>query len=229
MIEKMEVPHCIRKSCNGLVKPDIVFFGEALPESFHRNRSLPAKADLAIIMGTSLTVQPFASLPSFVREEIPRVLINYERVGGLGSRADDVLLLEDCDAGVRKFADALGWREELEREWARSNPNKGERKEQEEQEALPKTRQEKLDDEVEKLTKDIDNSLKLSEETSDRIKAELEKATSPSKSKSSSSSSSKPSDILTTPQTTTSTNSGLNHVFPHLSEDKPNKSEKPSL
>ncbi|KAK5254007.1 Sir2 histone deacetylase Hst2, partial [Exophiala xenobiotica] len=124
VVGKKEVPHCIKKTCNGLVKPDIVFFGEALPESFFSNRSLPAKADLAIIMGTSLTVQPFASLPSFVSEDTPRVLINLEKVGGLGSRPDDVLMLGDCDAGVRKFADALGWRDELEELWETTNPTK---------------------------------------------------------------------------------------------------------
>ncbi|OCT46441.1 NAD-dependent protein deacetylase hst2-1 [Cladophialophora carrionii] len=223
-VEKMEVPRCIRKTCNGLVKPDIVFFGEALPEAFHRNRSLPAKADLAIIMGTSLTVQPFASLPSFVKEETPRVLINFERVGGLGSRPDDVLLLQDCDEGVRKFADALGWREELEQEWARTNPRSVEKKRPE---ASAKSRQEKLDEEVEKLTKDIDTSLKLSGEASDRIRAEIETGTSPSSRPISTSFSTKPSNVLTTPQTTTSTSSStLNHVYPHLGEDKP---EKPSL
>ncbi|KIW62856.1 hypothetical protein PV04_09748 [Phialophora macrospora] len=222
-IQKMLVPRCIRKTCDGLVKPDIVFFGEALPEAFHRNRSLPAKADLAIIMGTSLTVQPFASLPTFVREETPRVLINFERVGGLGSRADDVLLLEDCDEGVRKFADALGWREELEQEWARTNPQRGEEKQPE---AAAKTRQEKLEDEVEKLTREIDASLKLSGEASDRIKAELEKDTASSSLPVPTSSATEPSDILTTPEITTSTSSTLNHVYPHLKEDKP---EKPSL
>ena len=47
----------------GLVKPDIVFFGESLPERFfqYMNRDF-SQADLLIVMGTSLTVQPFASL-----------------------------------------------------------------------------------------------------------------------------------------------------------------------
>ena len=222
MVEKMEVPKCVRKTCSGLVKPDIVFFGEALPEAFHRNRSLPAKADLAIVMGTSLTVQPFASLPSFVKEETPRLLLNFERVGGLGSRPDDVLLLEDCDTGVRKLADALGWREELESEWTKTNPEKAKTK----KEAVVKTRQEKLDDEVEKLTKDIDISLKISGAASERIKAELENAAS-SPSQPAVTSSSKPSDILTTPYTTISTDpSSLIHVYPHMKDEKP---EKPSL
>lgn len=156
-----EVPRCVEAACNGLVKPDIVFFGEPLPEAFHLNRTLPASADLAIIMGTSLSVQPFASLPSFVREEIPRVLINLERVGGLGSRADDVLLLGECDDGVRKLAEALGWLDELEALWRQANPSKTE---QEAQQLPPKTRDEKLEEEVDLLTRDIEKTLKLSKE-----------------------------------------------------------------
>lgn len=47
----------------GLVKPDIVFFGESLPARFFQYMPTDfSKADLLIVMGTSLTVQPFASL-----------------------------------------------------------------------------------------------------------------------------------------------------------------------
>lgn len=56
------IPKC--EECNeGVVKPDIVFFGEMLPERFHflADRDF-AQADLLIIMGSSLVVQPFASL-----------------------------------------------------------------------------------------------------------------------------------------------------------------------
>ncbi|KAK3044496.1 hypothetical protein LTS18_001140, partial [Coniosporium uncinatum] len=114
LVGEKKVPHCKAPQCNGLVKPDIVFFGEQLPDSFFRNRDVPYQADLAIIMGTSLTVQPFASLPMFVGEGVPRLLINKERVGGIGSRPDDVLFLDECDKGVRELAKACGWSEELE-------------------------------------------------------------------------------------------------------------------
>ena len=66
---------------------------------------------------TSLTVQPFASLPSLCEEGVPRLLINLQRVGGLGSRPDDVVLLEDCDSGVKKLADHLGWSQDLASLW----------------------------------------------------------------------------------------------------------------
>ena len=54
---------CKCNVCGGLVKPDIVFFGESLPETFFSRveSDFPA-ADLLIVMGTSLVVHPFASL-----------------------------------------------------------------------------------------------------------------------------------------------------------------------
>ena len=204
-----------------------MFFGEALPEAFHRNRSLPAKADLAIILGTSLSVQPFASLPSFVSEDIPRVLINLERVGGLGSRPDDVLLLGDCDDGVRKFADALGWRDELEAMWDKTDPDKDKPKPLE---GPPKTRQEKLDDEIDKLTKDIDSSLKLNKDNSERLRKDLEgkenEKVTPETVRQGKSS---PGTLNIPEKTTTGSDAGLKHVFPHLDEKDQKPAEKSSL
>ncbi|KAM0562933.1 hypothetical protein ACHAPJ_001774 [Fusarium lateritium] len=112
-----KVPHCDKEGCKGLVKPDIVFFGEALPKAFDNNTYQVAMADLVLVVGTSLSVYPFAALPGMAQEGKPRVLFNMERVGQLGSRSDDVIQLGDCDAGIRKFADELGWRDELERTW----------------------------------------------------------------------------------------------------------------
>jgi NAD-dependent histone deacetylase SIR2 len=135
------VPRCLDLSCNGLVKPEIVFFGEQLPAAFFENRSLPSQADLAIVMGTSLSVHPFASLPQFCEDGTPRLLINSEQVGEMGSRPDDVLMLEDCDTGVRKLAEACGWLEELEAVWAET-----ERPQESEAEKPKKSRDEILQD-----------------------------------------------------------------------------------
>lgn len=174
-VRKKDIPRC--KSCNGLVKPDIVFFGEALPAEFGANRFLPAESDLCIVMGTSLTVMPFAALPQAVREETPRLLINLERVGGMGSRRDDVLLLEDCDSGVRKLAEALGWLEELEEMWDATGAKFGvepRKKEEEEDNGKEKSKDEKLEAEIEKLTKDVDATLRLAETHEGRIRSDFE-------------------------------------------------------
>lgn len=116
-VEREEVPRCQDSKCNGLVKPDIVFFGEALPAEFRNNTFHAAMADLVLVIGTSLTVYPFASLPEMVSGSTPRVLFNMERVGRLGTRADDVLSLGPCDQGIRELASELGWEDELEELW----------------------------------------------------------------------------------------------------------------
>ncbi|KAF9485768.1 NAD-dependent deacetylase sirtuin-2 [Pholiota conissans] len=104
-------------SCGGYVKPDIVFFGEALPDNFIGAVPNLRYADLLIVMGTSLTVQPFASLADRVDYSCPRVLINLDLVGSFGSRSDDVVLLGKCDDVVKKISKELGWEDELIRLW----------------------------------------------------------------------------------------------------------------
>ncbi|KAJ3866762.1 class I sirtuins SIR2 family protein [Lentinula novae-zelandiae] len=116
--ERKAVPRCEKKGCKGLVKPDIVFFGESLPESFSRAPSIIRSADLLIVIGTSLTVHPFASLAKICPDSCHRVLINIDRVGDFGSRVDDVILLGKCDEIVRELCKELGWEEELMSLWA---------------------------------------------------------------------------------------------------------------
>jgi NAD-dependent deacetylase len=51
--------------CEGLVKPDVVLFGELLPaEAMAEAEGLAARADLMICVGSSLEVYPVAGLPS---------------------------------------------------------------------------------------------------------------------------------------------------------------------
>lgn len=49
------IPKC--STCGGVVKPDIVFFGEELPPHFLKYLTDFPLADLLIIMGTSLEVR----------------------------------------------------------------------------------------------------------------------------------------------------------------------------
>ena len=59
-VKKGEVPLCF--SCRGVIKPDITFYGEALPEkAFMEALEESSKADLIISLGSSLLVQPAAS------------------------------------------------------------------------------------------------------------------------------------------------------------------------
>jgi NAD-dependent SIR2 family protein deacetylase len=68
-LKKQEVLYC--EKCHGLVKPDIIFFGEALPAEFFASWKKVHEADLILVMGTSLKVMPFAMLPKIVSEDVP--------------------------------------------------------------------------------------------------------------------------------------------------------------
>ncbi|KAI9769175.1 MAG: Sir2 histone deacetylase Hst2 [Geoglossum umbratile] len=168
-IQNKDIPHCLVPQCNGLVKPDIIFFGEQLPQEFLRNVPLLPAADLCIVMGTSLSVHPFASLPSLCSEGVPRILINLEQVGGIGSRPNDVVMLGDCDAGVRKLAAALGWLEELEALWETVNP----KAEEVSKSRAPQSADEELEAQVDKLTREVDIALKISSEHTSKVQGQL--------------------------------------------------------
>lgn len=109
------VPEC--PTCTGVVKPDIVFFGEQLPPHFLKYLTDFPLADLLVVMGTSLEVEPFASLAGAVRPSVPRLLLNRDLVGPFlwQPRARDVALQGDLVEGVRTLVRLLGWGEELER------------------------------------------------------------------------------------------------------------------
>jgi NAD-dependent deacetylase len=56
-------------ACGGPVKPDVVLFGELLPErAMVRARSLAERADLMLCVGSSLAVYPVAGLPQLTLE-----------------------------------------------------------------------------------------------------------------------------------------------------------------
>ncbi|KAF3316165.1 Sir2 histone deacetylase Hst2 [Orbilia oligospora] len=177
LADPVEVPTCKdTPECNGLVKPDIVFFGEPLPAEFSSSMEQLDDVDLAIVMGTSLMVYPFAGLPTRVPHGPPRLLINNEKVGEIGSRRDDVIFLKACDEAVRVLCKEIGWLDELEELWAATEPeeSKAEKKEEEERwKSL--TLDQRLDEEVERLTKDVEESLKVSKDHKSWVEGQLTK------------------------------------------------------
>lgn len=71
-------PHC---GCGALLRPAVVWFGEALPSEVLRAASQAAvQAQVFLVIGTSALVQPAASLPLLARQNGARVVeINQER------------------------------------------------------------------------------------------------------------------------------------------------------
>lgn len=88
----------------GVMKPDIVFFGESLPDKFHSTIEMDKSAcDLLIVIGSSLKVRPVALIPSSINPTIPQILINREQ---LDHFVFDVELLGDSDGIINHLCHA---------------------------------------------------------------------------------------------------------------------------
>ncbi len=72
--EATEAPAC--EQCGGILKPEVVFFGEALPEhTLKKATELAGIADLFIVIGSSLVVYPAAYLPMYAKEGGAKLVI----------------------------------------------------------------------------------------------------------------------------------------------------------
>lgn len=71
-------PRC--PGCGGVLKPDVVLFGEPLdPADLDRARELARRADVFLAVGSSLTVEPAASLPGVAsRNGATLAVVNFD-------------------------------------------------------------------------------------------------------------------------------------------------------
>ncbi len=85
------VPKC--SACGGLIRPDVVWFGELLPiDAWERSVNACERADLFFCVGTSGIVYPAASLPGMARRSGAYVVeINPEHTA-LSATVDETLL-----------------------------------------------------------------------------------------------------------------------------------------
>ena len=101
-----ELPRC-PKCKTGLLRPGVVWFGEALPrgtmQSLHEFLNEPNKVDLILVIGTSAKVYPAAGYVNVARMKGARVaVVNMDRAdtpGGDGGLLKDDWFFEG-DAGV---------------------------------------------------------------------------------------------------------------------------------
>ncbi len=73
------VPCC--PQCGGVLKPDIVFFGEPIPsDALRRAFLLASEAQVVLVVGTSATVSPAAEVPVLARQSGAQLIeFNVER------------------------------------------------------------------------------------------------------------------------------------------------------
>jgi NAD-dependent deacetylase len=84
-------PRCF--ACGGAARPDVVLFGELLPEAvFERAEEAAARADLFFVIGTSAVVYPAASLPILAKQSGARVIEVNPELTDISFLADVTLL-----------------------------------------------------------------------------------------------------------------------------------------
>jgi NAD-dependent deacetylase len=65
-VSQEKIPHC---TCGGLIRPDIVWFGEMLPQDQYSASEKAAKdSDIIFVIGTSAVVYPAAYIPITAKE-----------------------------------------------------------------------------------------------------------------------------------------------------------------
>ena len=94
--------HC--ETCEGVFKPDVVFFGEAV-HGIDEAQELASSCDLMLVLGSSLTVYPAAILPQLCRGFV--AVVNQGKVA-LPSGSDRVHVREDLDTFFNAVAEAMG-------------------------------------------------------------------------------------------------------------------------
>jgi NAD-dependent deacetylase len=100
-----DVPVCTQ--CGGILKPDVVFFGEALPEQTLRMANdHAAHCDLLIVIGSSLVVYPAAYIPLYAKRAGARLVILNR--GETPYDADaDVVIRAEAGEGMSRILAAL--------------------------------------------------------------------------------------------------------------------------
>jgi len=98
-IRRRKVPHCTR--CGGLIRPDIVFFGDLIPpDALQKAQEWARQADVFVVLGSSLEVNPAASLALDAHRNGARLLIANRGPTRLDPIADERYELDLTDFAI---------------------------------------------------------------------------------------------------------------------------------
>jgi NAD-dependent deacetylase len=96
------IPRCL--SCNGILKPDVILFGEQLPQSaWYEAQRAARQCDLMVIAGSSLEVLPVARLPMQALDRGAHLIIINNTPTYLNVRAD-VVIMDDVATTLPEIA-----------------------------------------------------------------------------------------------------------------------------
>lgn len=105
VIERAEIPHCRR--CQGVMKPDVVLYGEVLPGAVLVEAEDEAmECDVMLVVGSSLEVYPARELPFMARRCGAQVIIVDRQPTEIDSQAA-VVVRDDVAVALPTIASRL--------------------------------------------------------------------------------------------------------------------------
>ncbi len=94
IIEK-KIPLC---SCGAILKPSVIFFGEAIPEeALIESTEYAATADAVLVIGTSVAVYPAAAIPAIAKRNGAAIIEFNIEESETTSALTDILILGDVE------------------------------------------------------------------------------------------------------------------------------------
>ena len=99
-------PYC--KNCNGLLKPDFIFFGEGIPvKAAEKSEEDARKSDLFIVIGTTGEIMPASMIPYIAKNNGAKIIeINIEKSSYTDSIAD-VFLQDKATIAMNKILEMM--------------------------------------------------------------------------------------------------------------------------
>ncbi|MGJ7922340.1 NAD-dependent deacylase [Neobacillus sp. LXY-4] len=95
----------VQCNCGGFIRPSVVLFGEALPEGALHQSSIEAKkADLFIVLGSSLSVSPANLFPLEAKRQGAKLVIINMETTDLDNKADLIINGEKIGDVLRELA-----------------------------------------------------------------------------------------------------------------------------
>lgn len=98
-------PRC---ECQNILKPDVVFFGEAIPEyALNRSFQLASSAQALMVVGTSAVVSPANTIPAIAKQNGAKIIeINTERTH-LSDTVTDIFLQGGAGKVISAIVEAV--------------------------------------------------------------------------------------------------------------------------
>ena len=88
-LENRSYPSC---DCGGVIKPDVVFYGENLPQdALSGAMQEAARCDLLLVLGTSLVVYPAAMIPELAARSGAKIVVFNKTITPLDHLADHTI------------------------------------------------------------------------------------------------------------------------------------------